>query len=131
MYAAIVELKPQHQTILTLRFFENLPFEQIAQILDISKSRAYQLNAAGIITNSSEAIARKNAPPSQGREQVVEIIRDGIRYVSVREFSNINSVPTATIYRYIRMKKIEATSYRGTFFIRKSYIIQRTRNKEA
>lgn len=40
LYAAIVELRPQHQTILTLRFFENLPFEQIAQILDITQSTA-------------------------------------------------------------------------------------------
>ena len=40
LYAAIVKLKPQHQTIVTLRFFENLPFEQIAQILDITQSTA-------------------------------------------------------------------------------------------
>ena len=33
LYAAILKLKPQHQTIVTLRFFENLPYEQIAQIL--------------------------------------------------------------------------------------------------
>jgi len=40
LYAAIVKLKPQHQTIVTLRFFENMPFEQIAEILDISQSTA-------------------------------------------------------------------------------------------
>jgi RNA polymerase sigma-70 factor (ECF subfamily) len=35
LYAAIVKLKPQHQTIVTLRFFENLPYEQIARILNV------------------------------------------------------------------------------------------------
>jgi RNA polymerase sigma-70 factor (ECF subfamily) len=33
LYSAILKLKPKHQTILTLRFFENLEFEQIAKIL--------------------------------------------------------------------------------------------------
>ncbi len=35
LYAAILKLKPEHQTIITLRFFENLEFEQIAKILDV------------------------------------------------------------------------------------------------
>ena len=34
LYAAVLKLKPEHQTIITLRFFENLDFEQIAKILD-------------------------------------------------------------------------------------------------
>ena len=34
LYAAILRLKPEHQTIITLRFFENMEFEQIANILD-------------------------------------------------------------------------------------------------
>ena len=34
LYQAILQLKPEHQTIITLRFFENLKFEQIAEILD-------------------------------------------------------------------------------------------------
>jgi RNA polymerase sigma-70 factor (ECF subfamily) len=33
LYAAILKLKPKHQTIITLRFFENLEFEQIAKIV--------------------------------------------------------------------------------------------------
>ena len=33
LYAAILKLKPKHQTIITLRFFENMEFEQIAEIL--------------------------------------------------------------------------------------------------
>ena len=33
LYAAILKLKPKHQTIITLRFFENLEFEQIAEII--------------------------------------------------------------------------------------------------
>jgi RNA polymerase sigma-70 factor (ECF subfamily) len=38
LYTAILKLKPQHQTIVTLRFFENLQYEQIAQILDIKEA---------------------------------------------------------------------------------------------
>ena len=34
LYTAILKLKPEHQTIITLRFFENLDFEQIAKILN-------------------------------------------------------------------------------------------------
>ena len=33
LYRAILELKPKNQTIVTLRFFENMEFEQIAQIV--------------------------------------------------------------------------------------------------
>jgi RNA polymerase sigma-70 factor (ECF subfamily) len=34
LYAAIQELKPEHQTILTLRFFENMDYDEIARIVD-------------------------------------------------------------------------------------------------
>jgi RNA polymerase sigma-70 factor (ECF subfamily) len=37
LYAAILKLKPEHQTIITLRFFENMEYEQIAKILDVRK----------------------------------------------------------------------------------------------
>jgi RNA polymerase sigma-70 factor (ECF subfamily) len=37
LYTAILKLKPRHQTIVTLRFFENLKYEQIAQILNIKE----------------------------------------------------------------------------------------------
>ncbi len=37
LYAAILKLKPQHQTIVTLRFFENCKYEQIAQILNVKE----------------------------------------------------------------------------------------------
>jgi len=40
LYAAILKLKPKHQTIVTLRFFENLPYEQIAEILNVSQNTA-------------------------------------------------------------------------------------------
>jgi len=33
LYAAIRELKPEHQTILTLRFFENMDYEEIAKVI--------------------------------------------------------------------------------------------------
>lgn len=33
LYAAILKLKPKHQTIIILRFFQNLEFEQIAKII--------------------------------------------------------------------------------------------------
>ena len=38
LYTAILKLKPQHQTIVTLRFFENLPYEQIAQITNTKEA---------------------------------------------------------------------------------------------
>jgi len=38
LHTAILKLKPQHQTIVTLRFFENLQYEQIAQILDVKEA---------------------------------------------------------------------------------------------
>jgi len=38
LYTAIRKLKPKHQTIVTLRFFENLPYEQIAEILNVSQN---------------------------------------------------------------------------------------------
>jgi RNA polymerase sigma-70 factor (ECF subfamily) len=38
LYTAILKLKPQHQTIVTLRFFENLKYEQIAQILNVKEA---------------------------------------------------------------------------------------------
>lgn len=37
LYTAILKLKPQRQTIVTLRFFENLKYEQIAQILNLKE----------------------------------------------------------------------------------------------
>jgi RNA polymerase sigma-70 factor (ECF subfamily) len=37
LYAAILKLKPQHQTIVTLRFFENFSYEQISQILNVKE----------------------------------------------------------------------------------------------
>jgi RNA polymerase sigma-70 factor, ECF subfamily len=36
LYQAIAKLKPRHQTIITLRFFEDVPYEQIAHILQSS-----------------------------------------------------------------------------------------------
>ena len=38
LYAAILKLKPHHQTIVTLRFFENFSYEQIAQILNVKEA---------------------------------------------------------------------------------------------
>ncbi len=38
LYTAILKLKPQHQTIVTLRFFESLKYEQLAQILNVKEA---------------------------------------------------------------------------------------------
>ncbi|MHC4204770.1 MAG: RNA polymerase sigma factor [Planctomycetota bacterium] len=38
LYAAILRLKPRHQTIVTLRFFENFSYRQIAQILNVKEA---------------------------------------------------------------------------------------------
>jgi RNA polymerase sigma-70 factor (ECF subfamily) len=34
LYAAIQQLKPEHQTILTLRFFENLDYDEIGRVVE-------------------------------------------------------------------------------------------------
>ena len=34
LYAAIQQLKPEHQTLVTLRFFENMSYDEIGQIMD-------------------------------------------------------------------------------------------------
>ncbi len=38
LYTAILKLKPQHQTIVTLRFFENLKYGQLAKILNVKEA---------------------------------------------------------------------------------------------
>ena len=38
LYTAILKLRARHQTIVTLRFFQNLRYEQIAQILNIKEA---------------------------------------------------------------------------------------------
>jgi len=38
LYEAILKLKPQHQTIVTLRFFENLKYGQLAKILNVKEA---------------------------------------------------------------------------------------------
>jgi RNA polymerase sigma-70 factor (ECF subfamily) len=38
LYAVILRLKPKHQTIVTLRFFENFSYQQIAQILNLKEA---------------------------------------------------------------------------------------------
>ena len=38
LYAAVLRLKPQHQTLVTLRFFEDLRYDQITQILNIKEA---------------------------------------------------------------------------------------------
>lgn len=34
LYAAVQQLRPEHQTILTLRFFENMDYDEIARIVE-------------------------------------------------------------------------------------------------
>jgi len=38
LYQAFLKLKPEHQTIVTLRFFENFSYEQISQILNVKEA---------------------------------------------------------------------------------------------
>ena len=38
LYSAILKLKPQHQTIITLRFFEDLKIKQIAEIINAKEA---------------------------------------------------------------------------------------------
>ena len=37
LHESILKLKPEYQTIITLRFFENMPYEKIAQILKMKE----------------------------------------------------------------------------------------------
>jgi len=34
LYTAILALKPEHQTVLTLRFFEDMDYDEIGRIMD-------------------------------------------------------------------------------------------------
>jgi DNA-directed RNA polymerase specialized sigma24 family protein len=34
VYAAIQQLRPEHQTLLTLRYFENMDYEEIGRVVD-------------------------------------------------------------------------------------------------
>jgi len=40
LYAALMKLRPEHQTIITLRFFENLHYDEIARIMGMQQSTA-------------------------------------------------------------------------------------------
>jgi RNA polymerase sigma-70 factor (ECF subfamily) len=35
LYAAIQQLKPEHQTLLTLRYFENMDYDEIGRVVDV------------------------------------------------------------------------------------------------
>ena len=50
LYTAILRLRAKHQTIITLRFFENLRYEQIAKILNI-KEATLRVNTHRIIND--------------------------------------------------------------------------------
>ena len=60
LYQAILKLKPEHQTIVTLRFFENLEYEEIGRILNIREATArvtlhrILVKLRGLLKSSSE-----------------------------------------------------------------------------
>ncbi len=55
LYAAIVRLKPEHQTILTLRFFENMDYEEIGRIVD-ARAATVRVTLHRILHRLNEAL---------------------------------------------------------------------------
>ena len=55
LYAAIMKLKPEHQTILTLRFFENMGYEEIGRIVD-ARAATVRVTLHRILHRLNEAL---------------------------------------------------------------------------
>ncbi len=67
LYEAIMQLKPMHQTVITLRFFEGLQFNEIAQILKtrpvtvrVALGRALDKLRGHLRTSSGESESEPN-----------------------------------------------------------------------
>jgi excisionase family DNA binding protein len=96
--------------------------QKIANILNVSTTRAYQLERKGLVTTENEAKIRLIAPPPKGRDRIIEMERDDERYVNVTEAANLMNSTTKTVYRMIQAKKIDAISFHGTYFVLKEAI---------
>jgi RNA polymerase sigma-70 factor (ECF subfamily) len=55
LYTAILQLKPDHQTILTLRFFENMDYDEIGRVMDI-KPATIRVTLHRILRRLKEAL---------------------------------------------------------------------------
>lgn len=88
--------------------------KEMIEILNISRQRLTKLP---YVKDAEDALARKISPPSKGREGVIMIERDGIRYISIKEAASIRRCSIETIYRKIRKQELVSVSYRGTFFV--------------
>jgi RNA polymerase sigma factor (sigma-70 family) len=56
LYASIMQLKPEHQTILTLRFFENMDYEEIGRIVD-ARPATVRVTLHRILRRLNEALS--------------------------------------------------------------------------
>jgi len=68
LYGAIAKLKPKHQALITLRFFEGVPYEQIADILH-SKPASLRVMTVRIL-DKLRRLLRKSQPGKAGDEHV-------------------------------------------------------------
>jgi RNA polymerase sigma factor (sigma-70 family) len=56
LYTAILALKPEHQTALTLRFFENMDYDEIGRIMD-AKPATVRVTLHRILRRLRESLA--------------------------------------------------------------------------
>jgi RNA polymerase sigma-70 factor (ECF subfamily) len=57
LYTAILELKPEHQTVLTLRFFEDMDYDEIGRIMDM-KTGTIRVTLHRILRKLREGLAQ-------------------------------------------------------------------------
>jgi len=68
LYQAIAKLKPKHQTLITLRFFEDVPYEQIAHILH-SKPASLRVMTVRVL-DKLRRLLKKSQPGRAGDTDV-------------------------------------------------------------
>ncbi len=61
LYAAILRLKPEHQTILTLRFFENMDYDEIGRIVN-ARAGTVRVTLHRILRRLNEALRDELEP---------------------------------------------------------------------
>jgi RNA polymerase sigma-70 factor (ECF subfamily) len=61
LYAAILRLKPEHQTILTLRFFENMDYDEIGRVVN-ARAGTVRVTLHRILRRLNEALRDELEP---------------------------------------------------------------------
>lgn len=91
--------------------------KEISSILGISRQRLMSLP---YIKDLQDAQLRKMFPPSKGRESIIKVEIDGVKYISVKEVARIQNCSTEKIYKKIRNNKINSVLCHGITFIPES-----------